>query len=86
MGATKKFTSKIAANGQVVVPIELRVLLSLQGGDSIVFVAEQDDAGLFKIMIRKPTPSFKGLVGAFAELSGSSHKDILKAIDREEMK
>lgn len=86
MGAVKKFTSKVAANGQVVVPKELRDLLSLKGGDSIVFFAEESETGLIKIMLRKPTPSFAKLFGIFSDLQGRPVKEILKEIDSEEMK
>jgi AbrB family looped-hinge helix DNA binding protein len=86
MGAIKKnFTSKVASNGQVVVPLELRVLLSLKGGDSIVFLAEQDESGLIKVMLRKPNPSFKNMVGSLKSLSGRPVKNILKEIDDEDM-
>ena len=83
--AIRKFTSKVAANGQVVVPKELRDLLSLKGGDSIVFFAEETDSGLLKIVIRKPAPSFAKMVGIFSHLKGRPLKEILKKIDSEEM-
>ena len=85
MSAVKKFTSKMAANGQVVVPKELRELLSLTGGEMLVFLAEQSDSGMLKITLRKPAPSFKKLVGVMADLKGRPVNAILRAIDDEEM-
>lgn len=49
MSTIKKFTSKIAANGQIVMAKELRDLLSLlKVGDSVIFQAETVASGLLK--------------------------------------
>lgn len=85
MSAVKKFTSKMAANGQVVVPKELRELLSLTGGEMLVFLAEEGDSGMLKITLRKPAPAFNKLVGVMADLKGRPVKAILRDLDDEEM-
>ena len=77
MAAPKKFTSKIAANGQVVVPKELRDLLSLKGGDSIVFIAEETGTGMIRIELN--------MLGLFSDLKGRSTAKILRELDDEEM-
>ena len=81
----KKFTSKIAANGQVVVPKELRDLLNVKGGDSIVFLAEESATGMIRIEIRKPARSFKNMLGLIADLKGRPAADVLKELDDEDM-
>ena len=86
MGAQKKFISKLAANGQVVVPKELRDWLSLKGGDSIIFLAEESETGFLRIMIQRPSPSFSNIFGIFSDLNGKPLKELLKSIDVEEMK
>ncbi len=84
MGVPKQYPSKIAANGQVVIPKELRETLGLKGGDTVLFYAEEQQAGIFKVVLRKPTLSFKAMVGAFKELEGRPWREILKQIDDEE--
>lgn len=86
MGAIRKFSSKLAENGQLVVPKELRELLALKGGDLIVFLAEEGESGLLKISIQKPRKSFAKMVGLFADLKGRSIREIAKELDDEEMK
>ena len=85
MATPRKFTSKIAANGQVVVPKELRDLLSLKGGDSIVFIAEETGTGMIRIELKKPTQSFKNMVGLFSDLKGRPTEKILRELDDAEM-
>jgi AbrB family looped-hinge helix DNA binding protein len=85
MATPRKFTSKVAANGQVVVPKELRDLLSLKGGDSIVFLAEETGTGMIRIEIKKPTQSFKNMVGILSDLKGRSTETILRELDDEDM-
>jgi len=86
MTAVRKFTSKMAPNGQVVVPKELRDLLSLTGGETFDFLAEEGDLGMLKITLRRPAPSFKKLVGVMPELKGRPVHKILREIDDEEWK
>ena len=75
MPLSKKFPSKIAANGQVVVPKELRDGLGLKGGDIVVFSADEH-AGIIRVTMSKPTISFSSRVGALKNLRGRDHGDV----------
>jgi AbrB family looped-hinge helix DNA binding protein len=84
MSAIKKFNSKVAANGQVVLPKELRDSLCIKGGDTIVFYAEENE-GSITISIRRPSTLFGPIVGVLSQLKGRPSKEILNELDSEEM-
>jgi len=86
MGIPKSYSTKVAANGQIVIPKELRDALGLKGGDIILFCTEEQPAGFLKIVLRRPSISFKSIVGTFKELSGRPLGQILRQIDDEEKK
>ena len=84
MSKKKSYRSRIAANGQVVIPKELRDALHLKGGDAILFDAEEVE-GIVRVAIRKPWVSFSSLIGTLKHLSGKTYDVILKNLDEEEM-
>ena len=82
----KFYSSKIAENGQVVIPKEIRDTLHLKGGEKILISIAYLGHGLPSIILRKPTLSFSSLVGIFSPLKGRTIKKILRHLDDEEMK
>jgi AbrB family looped-hinge helix DNA binding protein len=92
MGAKKLYRSKMAANGQLVLPKELRDALGLAGGDVLIIQAEDQGDGLIEVTIQRPRTSFRGLIGQWAGKKGAKSvgvddwSDDLKRLDDEEMK
>jgi len=82
----KAYASKLASNGQIVIPKELRDTLHLKGGDTVVFLAEEEDSGACQITLRKRTVSYRPAVGALHHLAGRDYRKILAALDGEEPK
>ena len=56
VGAKKLYRSKMAANGQLVLPKELRDALGLAGGDVLIIQSEDQGNGLIEITIQRPGP------------------------------
>ena len=92
VGAKKLYRSKMAANGQLVLPKELRDALDLAGGDVLIIQAEDQGNGLIEITIQRPRTNFRALIGQWSRKKGSKSvtvddwSDDLKALDDEEMK
>ena len=86
MGPSKSYLSKVAANGQVVIPKQLRDSLGLKGGDTILFSAEEKPPGILRVVLRKTSLSFRSMVGGFKALKGRPTHEILKDLDDEEMR
>ena len=63
MRTTMSYASKIATNGQVVVPKELRDLLCLQAGEFVVFTVNNDKSTGLSVTISKRATQFTELVG-----------------------
>lgn len=84
MGRSKTFISTLATNGQVVIPKELREAMGLKGGDTVVFLAEEEKAGFLKVSVRRPAPLFASMVGALKHLAGRPYREILYQLDGEE--
>jgi AbrB family looped-hinge helix DNA binding protein len=85
MSAVRAYKSKIAANGQVVLPKELRDALGLKSGDTIMFCAEKKESGLLTVVLRKPSLLFSAMVGTCKKLQGRPLEEILRELDKEEM-
>ncbi len=84
MVRSKTYVSTLATNGQVVIPKELREAMGLKGGDTVVFLAEEEKTGFLKISVRRPAPSFASMVGALKHLAGRPYQEILHQLDSEE--
>lgn len=80
----KSHSGKVAANGQVVIPKELRDALGLKSGDTIFFDAERTSTGLVRLVIRKPRLDFASLRGRLRHLSSEPYQGLLKGLDSEE--
>ena len=86
MGLKKSYKSKIAANGQVVIPKELRDALGLHHGDIVTIQSEEVDGQVIKIVIGRPRVTFSSLVGLLpAADQRSPYEKDLKKLDDEEM-
>ena len=83
MAAAKLYVSRVATNGQVVIPKELREAMGLRGGDRVLFLVKQG-SGPAEVRLRKPAVSFSSKVGALRHLARKRYEPILKRLDREE--
>ncbi len=91
MGVKKLYQSKLAANGQLVLPKELRDALGLAGGDVVTIQAESQDNGVIEVSILVPRTGFRGLIGQWssktmANKDASDWNEDLKRLDDEDMK
>ncbi len=89
MGAKKLYYSKIAANGQMVLPKELREALDLSGGEVLNIIAEDRGGGVIIVTIQRPRKKFTELIGLLSLPEGGKSTDWeadLKRLDDEEMK
>ena len=84
MQSQKAYVSKLASNGQVVIPKELRETLRLKGGDTVIFLAQEDKGGSVKITLQKRTVPYRSAVGALRHLANKDYRQILRALDNEE--
>ena len=86
MSVKKSYKSKLAVNGQVVIPKELRDALGLHPGDVITIQSEEVDGQVIKIVIQRPRVTFSSLVGLLpvADREATYNKDLQK-LDDEEM-
>jgi len=90
MGIKKLYRSKIAANGQLVLPKELRESLGLSGGEILIIQAEDKGNGNIEVTLQRPRTAYRAIIGLLSQ-SGSKtlHEDWsadLKRVDDEEMK
>ena len=86
MSVKKSYKSKLAVNGQVVIPKELREALGLHPGDFITIQSEEVDGQVIQIVIQRPRVSFSSLVGLLpvADREATYNRDLQK-LDDEEM-
>lgn len=82
--SSKSYPAKIAANGQVVIPKDLRDALLLKGGDTIFFELDTGKSGLLRINIKKASVHFESLIGSLKHLAHKPYDEILRRLDEEE--
>lgn len=90
MGNKKLYRSKIAANGQLVLPKELRESLGLSGGEILIIQAEDKGNGNIEVTLQRPRTAYRAIIGLLSQDGSKTfHEDWaadLKRIDDEEMK
>ena len=90
MGTKKLYRSKIAANGQLVLPKELRDSLGLSGGEILIIQAEDKGNGNIEVTLQRPRTAFRAIIGLLSQGGSKTlHEDWagdLKRVDDEEMK
>jgi AbrB family looped-hinge helix DNA binding protein len=90
MGIKKLYRSKIAANGQLVLPKELRESLGLSGGEILVIQAEDKGNGNIEVTLQRPRTAYRTIIGLLSQGGSKTlHEDWaadLKRADEEEMK
>lgn len=85
MSTLKAYKGKVATNGQVLIPKEIRESLGLKAGDAVLFCMEQQPSGALQLVVRRPFVSFKSMLGVCHDLTGRPVSTILKEIDQEDM-
>ncbi|MBF0441229.1 MAG: AbrB/MazE/SpoVT family DNA-binding domain-containing protein [Oligoflexales bacterium] len=87
MRLKKVYKSKLAANGQIVIPKELRDSLGLRPGDIITIQSDEIDGHVMQIVIQRSRVTFTSLVGLLPSTDKrDSYSKDLKNLDNEEMK
>ncbi len=77
-------TTTLSSKGQVVIPEEIRVRLSLEPGAQFVVIADRDVV-ILKLLEPPSMSEFKALVGAarkVAKQTGLTRADIAKSVKR----
>jgi AbrB family looped-hinge helix DNA binding protein len=57
----------MAANGQLVLPKELREYLGLSGGEILTIQAEDKGNGIIEVTIQRPRTAFRVIIGLLSK-------------------
>jgi len=67
--------SKVARNGQIVIPKDIRDMLGLKWNDSVTFEVEQDVNNITFVRLKKTKIAISSLIGKFQHLGISEEEE-----------
>jgi len=70
------FKSKVARNGQIVIPKDVRDMLGLTWNDSVTFEIEQDANNISIVLLKKTKIPISSLIGKFQELTPTADEEL----------